>query len=226
MQSCGAVLCSLVPVPMAADPASILPADGAAQYAEIPATHSPHGQAHFPAIRTSPVPCRHCHSNCQGSAAASSPPGQAPSCGTSDCCSTRPSPSSDQTQLLCSADYAPAIAMDPRPPAARLAEHAFLQYQRLLQREVSEPELVIQLPNVLGDYGTMLSESADVAGVEFMELKVIIAFEALRPRCGMHFCGDWALSDNEVGSAGKQCKSWTAACAGVGCLHAAALGSS
>ena len=110
------------------------------------------------------------------------------------------------TKLLCPADYAPAVAMDPRPPAARLAEHTFLQYQRLLQREVSEPELVIQLPNVLGDYGTMLSESADVAGVEFMELKVIIAFEALRPRCGMHFCGDWALSDNEVGGAGKHCK--------------------
>lgn len=115
-------------------------------------------------------------------------------------------PSCVVTQLLCPADYAPATAMDSRPPAARLAEHTFLQYQRLLQREVSEPELVIQLPNVLGDYGTMLSESADVAGVEFMELKVIIAFEALRPRCGMHFCGDWALSDNEVGGTSNQCK--------------------
>ena len=116
--------------------------------------------------------------------------------------------------------------MDPRPPAARLAEHTFLQYQRLLQREVSEPELVIQLPNVLGDYGTMLSESADVAGVEFMELKVIIAFEALRPRCGMHFCGDWALSDNEVGGGGKQCRLGLPACHGVGRLHSAALCSS
>ena len=115
--------------------------------------------------------------------------------------------------------------MDPRPPAARLAEHTFLQYQRLLQREVSEPELVIQLPNVLGDYGTMLSESADVAGVEFMELKVIIAFEALRPRCGMHFCGDWALSDNEVGSDVKYCRLGLPACHGVGRLHTVALSS-
>ena len=37
-----------------------------------------------------------------------------------------------------------------------------------------------------------------MAGVEFMELRLIIAFEAARPLSGLHFCGPWVLSDNQV----------------------------
>ena len=57
------------------------------------------------------------------------------------------------------ADYASSVQSDTRSPAAQLAEHTFLQYQRLLQREVG-PELVIQLPNVFGEYGSMLAGEA------------------------------------------------------------------
>ena len=77
--------------------------------------------------------------------------------------------------------------------AAKVAEYTMHEYERLLQRE-EEPELTITLPKTAG-VGDMTDPLRDAT--------LRIEYSTQASTSGMHFCGDYAFTDNEVGFLGQ-----------------------
>ena len=84
-----------------------------------------------------------------------------------------------------------------------MAEYSFFEYQRLVQKE-AEPDLVIHLPNRSEDPEDQANmqppdvESEDATMQAHVELSITVAFEIQKPKCGLHFSGAFAYTDNQV----------------------------